>query len=150
MPEIDVDDVVGRDPRAEIDRLLPHQLHQLGAGDAVPGVRRHVSLPLFVDSRVEVFIELASGKPRVVFDFGRESELAERQSPLEAVLFDHGPFDDQRPQIGPRGVNRRRPAGRSGTNDDNPFCAFAHSEPFLFVSANAVQRTIQERSRAGN
>ena len=33
--QIDFDDVVGDDPRAEVERLLPHQLHQLRAGDGV-------------------------------------------------------------------------------------------------------------------
>ena len=35
--------------RAEVDRLLPHQLHQLGTADAMPGVWRHVLSAVGVD-----------------------------------------------------------------------------------------------------
>ncbi len=132
-PEIDLDDVVGHDPRTEVDRLLPHQLHQFGSGDAVPGVRRHVPATVLLDCRVEVLVEATGRKPWIVFNFGCERELTEGERPFQAVLFDHRPFNDQRSQIGPRRVNGGSPAGRPGTDDHNVFGAFASRRTFSFM-----------------
>ena len=41
LREVDLEDVVGDDPRAHVDGLLPHQFHEFRAGDALARMRRH-------------------------------------------------------------------------------------------------------------
>ena len=121
--QIDFDHVVGDDPRAEVERLLPHQLHQLGAGDGVLAlVHVHVLQPLGLDRRLQKLLQIAGGKAGVVFDFGRQRELPQRQRAVEAVLFRDRAFEHQRLQLGPRRINGGRPAGRPAANDDHLFC----------------------------
>ena len=68
--EVDFDDIVSFDSRAEVDRLLLHQVHQLGATDAGLLVRRHDLSTAFVDRVVEVTFEVAGRKAREVLDLG--------------------------------------------------------------------------------
>ena len=79
--QIDFDDVVGDDSRAEVERLLPHQLHQLGAGDCMFVLDAvHVLEPVGLDGRsAGNCFKSPDGKAGVVFDFGRQRELAQRQ-----------------------------------------------------------------------
>ncbi len=47
MPaKIDRDNVIGYDPRFEIDRLLAHELHQLGPIDAMTRLRQALLHPV--------------------------------------------------------------------------------------------------------
>ena len=82
--EVHFDDVVGDDARAEVERLLPHQLHELGAGD---GVLAFVAVHVLQTARARWPIrETASSrrwKAGIVFDLGRKGELAERQRAVE-------------------------------------------------------------------
>ena len=98
--QIDFDDVVGDDPRAEVERLLPHQLHQLRAGD---GVLALVDVHVLHAARASIAVsrkccKSPDGKAGVVLDLGRERELPQRQRAGEAVLFGDRAFEHQRLQ----------------------------------------------------
>ncbi len=121
--EIDVDDVVGHDARAEVDRLLPHQLHQLGAGDAVLEVRGHQTATILGDGRIQVCAQVAGGKAGVVLDLGGQGELAERQRAVDAVLLGDRALEDERAEVGAGGVDGGGPAGRAAADDDDFFHA---------------------------
>ena len=88
--EIDLDDVVGDDARAEIDGLLPHQLHQLRAVDAVARLRLVRLHPVRLRSRLEsagqVGTRVAGRGTGIVFDLGRQIELAQGKRALDVAL----------------------------------------------------------------
>ena len=79
--EIDFDHVVGHHARAKIDRLLPHQLHQLRPGHGVLAfVEVHdTATRSGVDRRFEERLQIAGREAGVVLHLGRERQLAERQ-----------------------------------------------------------------------
>ena len=142
--QIDLDDVVGDDSRAEVERLLPHQLHQLRAGDGMFVLDAvHVLEPVGLDRRFQKLLQVAAGKAGVVFDFGRERELAQRQRAGQPVLFRDRAFEHQRLQFGPRRVDGGRPTGRSAADDDHMFC---HNR-LLFVKRSLMGRIIECRGR---
>ena len=93
--EIDLDDVVGDDPRAEVARLLPHQLHQLGPAHSVVRVGRHQRPHGTRQRIVEIGLHVAGRKTRIVFHLGRQIQLTQGQRPRHAVGFGDGPFEDQ-------------------------------------------------------
>jgi hypothetical protein len=78
--------------RAEALGLSPEAVHQRGTHDAL-------------------------GEPRVVVDVGRQHELPAGQVGLVAAA---AALDHQRLQVRARGVDRRREARGSGTEDDDP------------------------------
>ena len=96
--EVDGHDVLGDDPRLEVDGLLPHERHQFRAADAVLVVRGH-QLPLLGgDGGVEIGRQVAGGKAGEVFHLGGQVELPQGERAGQAVL-----LASRRP---------RRPAGR--------------------------------------
>jgi hypothetical protein len=58
------------------------------------------------------------GEARVILDVGGDGELAAR---LDAL-------DEQRLEVGARGIDRRRVAGRPRADDDESFVANGHAE----------------------
>ena len=62
--QIDLGHIIGDDPRAEVDGLLPHQLHQLRTGDGMLSlVDVHVLQPFGVDRGFEKCCKSPAGKP---------------------------------------------------------------------------------------
>ena len=119
--EIDVDDVLGNDARAEVDGLLPHQFHEFRPADALLVVRGH-ELPLLLGERTgEVSRQIAGGKAGIVLDLGRQGQLAQRQRAGQAVLLGDGPLEDERLQGGSGRVDRGRPSGGAAADDDDFF-----------------------------
>ena len=78
-------------------------------------------------------LQIARRETGVVFDFGRQRELAQRQRAGEPILLGDRAFEHERLQLGPRRVNRGRPAGRPAADDDHLFIATHDS----FRNANA-------------
>ena len=97
----------------KFDRLLPHQLHQFGAADAFFVVRGHEPPLLGGDRAVEIGCQIAGGKAGVILHFGRQGQLAQRQSAGQTVFLGEGPFEDQRLQCC-AGGSRWRPPRRRG------------------------------------
>jgi hypothetical protein len=122
LREIDIDDIVGDDPRSKVERLLPHQLHQFRTAHPMTTVRRH-ELPPFLGQRLfQVRPQVGYGKPGKVLDFGRQRQLPQGERPLLAILFRDGPFKQHRLETGPRDINRRRPTRRTRSDDDHALC----------------------------
>ncbi len=122
MPlKVDFHHVIGDDPRAEIPGLLPHQFHQLGPADAVLRVRRHHRANVGGNGAIQIARQIAGGKPGVVFHFGGEIQLSQRERPADAVLFGNRSLEHHRRQLGPGRVDGRRPAGWSAANDHHFF-----------------------------
>ena len=70
--------------RAEVHGLLPHQLHQFGAVDAVLLVRHvHVRQRSGGNGGVEILLQFARRKAGVILDLGGQVELAQRQRAVE-------------------------------------------------------------------
>ena len=134
--QIDFHDVVGDDPRAEVDRLLPHQLHQLGPGDGVlPLVDVHVLEPVRVDRGFQKCLQIAGREAGIVLDFGRERELPERQRAGQPILFGDGALEHERLEFRPRGIDRGRPAGRPAADDDH---ILSHNCSSLFDASESA------------
>jgi hypothetical protein len=119
--EIDLGDVVRFDPRAEVPRLLPHEVHQLGAGAAFLVMHVGEVVVLLVEGGAEVGAHVAGGETGVVFDFRGERELTQRERAAEAIFFGDGALEHQRVEAGPRRVDRRGPAGRAAADNHDVF-----------------------------
>ena len=114
-------DVLRDDPRAEVDRLLPHQFQQFGTVNAVLVVRRHLQAFFFRQGRVEIGLQVAGRKAGVVLHFGRQGQLSQRQGAGDPVFRGIGPLEHQGLQFRASGVNGRRPGGRAAADDDQFF-----------------------------
>ena len=118
--ELDLDHVIGNDPRAKILGLLPHQVHQLRAGDGVAMLVQRLQIradAALGDRAANIAVQKTRGKTRIVFDLGRQIELAQRQRARDAVLLRLGPLEDQRVQVRAGRIDGGRPAGRAAAND---------------------------------
>ena len=93
--EIHIDNVFGNYPRAEIDRLLAHQFHQFRAGSAFFLMRGHHLAGRRIDGRVEIGRQIAGGKTGIVFHFGGQGQLTQRQGACHAVFFGNSAFKNQ-------------------------------------------------------
>ncbi len=100
--QIELVDVVGDHPGADMGRLLLHLLHEPGALDHV-------------------------GKARIVFDVGGDGELAARRDTLDQDRIEHGAG----------GIDRRRVAGRPGSDDHDLGVSGIRHRP---ISINAAGR----------
>src|SRR5262249_25556401 len=79
-------------------------------------------LPSFVrESLFEVSPQVCDRKAGVIFDFGRQRQLAQRQRPLLPVFFGDRPLDDQGMQGGPCRVYSGSPTRRPRSYDDDMF-----------------------------
>ncbi len=121
--EIDACDIVRHDARAEVHRLLPHQLHQLGSAHAVLEVRGHQTATILGDGRIQVCVHVARGKAGVVLDLGCERKLAERQRAVDAILLGDRALEHERAEVSAGGVNGGGPAGGAAADDDEFFHA---------------------------
>lgn len=93
--DLGVEPVVGHDARAETNRLLLEVGHQYRAGHAVR-------------------------KAGVVLHLGGHHQLPARQHRAGHGL--GATREHERTQVGPRGVDRRRPTSGSGTDNDDFLC----------------------------
>ena len=79
--DIDVDDIVGYHPGAEVPRLPAHHFHQRGAGNPVPCAFGQVAPGAFVEGiphrAGEIGTEIAGGEAGIVFNLGREGQLTQ-------------------------------------------------------------------------
>ena len=123
LREVDRDDVIGDRARAEVDGLLPHQLHEFRAGHRVGMFfdgGKHV-LAARVDRRFDEFLKLAGRKTGIVFDFGGLCELPHRKPSHYTVLFRHGSLEQERAKVRSSRIDGRGPTCRSTSNDDAIF-----------------------------
>ena len=71
--------------------------------------------------RVEISAQIAGGKAGIVFHFGCQGQLAQRQRAGQTVFFGDGPLEDQRLQVGAGRVDGGRPSGGTAADDDDFF-----------------------------
>ena len=132
--QIDAEDVLRDDARPEIDCLLPHQRHELGAVDAGARLRFVRLCPVWLhgrrQGRAQVLARIAFGEAWVILHLRRQVQLPERQRPLEAVVFADRAFVHDGIEVRAGGVNRRRPPGRAGTHDHD---FLGHGSSFAMI-----------------
>src|SRR5262249_4648436 len=146
--EVNADNVVGDDAGAEVDGLLADPLHHLRAGGGALAVVGEtlvevgeVGVAVLRKGRLAEGVEggVVRGRPGgEVLDLRGQVELAQRQGSLVLVLVGEGPFKNERFQVGPGRVDRRRP-GRRTRSDNHNF--FWHVQ--VLRLGNAVGRIIR-------
>ena len=141
--KIDAANVPADDPRAEIDRLLPHQVKQFRPLDAMPVVGRHFQAFVCRNGRIEVGAQVACRKAGIVFHFRGQRQLPQRQRARHLVFRRVGPFKHQGLQFRTSGVNGGRPSRRAAA-DDNEFLDHDLSFPIWQFSLrhSASQRAV--------
>ncbi len=129
--KIDAGDIVGNHARPKVDRLLPHQFHQLRTGDSMGMLldrRQCILSARLVEGGFQEDLELAGWKARIIFDFGGLRQLPHGKTSHDSIFFGHGPFEQKRLEICTRRIDGSRPARRPTADDDTIFDV-AHEFP---------------------
>ena len=138
--EVHFQNVVGDDPRAEVGRLLPHQLHELGARHPFAFVRGHHHPPLLGKGRFEEAAEVAVRKARIVLDLAGQRELAERQRACHPVCFRDRTLVDEGLQLGAGRIGGGGPAGRTTADDHELLERRRHEQGSPGMTAGGASR----------
>ena len=107
LAQVDGHHVVGDDACSKIASLLPHQVHQLGAGNRVLLVIRRKHHPIFfVERRIKKLGQFSCRKSGEILDLSRQVQLPQRQRAILLILPGNRAFKNQGFQVRSSTINR--------------------------------------------
>src|SRR5207248_5702943 len=103
---------------------------QIDRDDVVRHHARAVSLRLRAHIEHKIRAKNSTGKSRKVFDLGGEIQLTEWKRSAQPIFFGDSAFIHNRFEVRARGINRRRPTRRAGSDDHYLFNLLCHGDEF--------------------